>query len=303
MISERATVYTLADNRFLPAVVGLINSLRSNGFTGLIKVGSPEILNIEKPCLTNVEFIQIGDSDLWIGNRKPGFILEHPNEQFIYFDADIVLNDETFFERLEDWLNIGPVFSVEGLVPPMDHRRHVWRKRLQVLNAVRDDEICYYNSGFFAGVMSRDGDIINRWDRTMEKVLQRPGNIYCDKDFPMADQDTLNAILQDWPTRPVGICSPDLWTAAQSVSPFLHVGTFRTPAILHCTGQAKPWMLRQVPPRGPSIYDKLWYLHAVINPTPFNYQHRMSKIMHSWFKGTVPGRLVQFYRRICTKLI
>lgn len=297
-------VYTLTDENFIPAVSALVNSLRMHGFDGEIRIGSPERLSITDREILNVSFFEIGPGDLSITNRKPGFILSQPSESFVYIDADIVVNNPDFLPKVVDWLEFGPVFTVESLVPPSDYRRRVWRKRLNTVQTAEvADRMEYYNAGFFAGKMSRDAHILENWDHSMTRVLQPPGELFCNPDFYAVDQDVLNAVLQDIKEELVTVGPPDIWSAVQDTFPFLHIGTFSGPALLHGTGFNKPWQLKSVPARGPTAYDLMWYHYAVENTSPMNCPVFFKKSVHSWFRGGLYGRMIQKKNQISSRLL
>src|SRR5690349_17177531 len=123
-------LYTFATENYAPGVVALINSARACGFQGIIHVGSPEPLSIGRADCELVIFHILGTSEYWPGNRKAELLLNYPSKRFIFLDADMIINDVDFLTRLRRWIEIGPVFVVESLMVPIDHRRHIWAKHL-----------------------------------------------------------------------------------------------------------------------------------------------------------------------------
>src|SRR6516225_1822070 len=103
----KLSVYTFADEAFVPGVAALINSVRRRGFSGKIHVGSPEPLSISTQPVEGIEFHSLGPNGYWPGNRKAELPLKHPSEHCVLLDADIIINDPTLFPRLEQWLEIG----------------------------------------------------------------------------------------------------------------------------------------------------------------------------------------------------
>jgi hypothetical protein len=177
-------VYTFADEAYVPAVAGLINSARHQGFKGVIHVGSPAPLSIARKTHEHVAFHAIGADQYWSGNRKAELLLAHPSERFVFLDADIIVSDPTFLTRIGEWVEISPVFAVEGIVTPFDYRRFMWCKRLGRQSQPDNWPSYYFNSGLFGGVMERDRPLLEAWDRTIRRVLVPPSSLFSDTDFP-----------------------------------------------------------------------------------------------------------------------
>jgi hypothetical protein len=277
-------LYTLADEKYVPGVASLINSVRKIGFSGPIHVGSPDRLSISADACDDIIFHTLSRSSYWLGNRKAEFVLAHPSERFAFLDADMIVTDGRFLQRMERWLEGAPVFGVEALVAPVDYRRHMWAERLG--RAANPDKwpMHYFNSGLFAGIFQRDRALLEAWDSAIRFLLKPPADILSDSDFPMPDQDSLNAVLQDWNPQPIGIGPPDVWMAASQFNPFLHIGTFGQPAVLHCTGTPKPWQITQYPSRYPNVYDRAWYQHAVVSPGPVRIEAVIPPALRGWFE-------------------
>jgi len=297
------TIYTICTESYVPAIVALVNSLRSSGYKGDIRIGSPGRLSIHGQGRGNLHFHDIGQDELWIGNRKARFILDHPSERFVFLDADMIVADAGVFSCLDQCIEYGPTFALESLMAPVDHRRYSWSRRLGRTPAVNLWPMHYYNSGLFAGIMERDKGLLENWDKAIHTILTPPANIYEDNDFPMPDQDILNGILQDQEFNPVGISPPDISSVATPANPFLHIGSFQNgPAIHHCTGKNKPWDLVKMPTRAPNDYDRLWYQHAVISPSSLSVQITLPVSLRWWFEGRVEGRIIRRAKRILQKL-
>jgi hypothetical protein len=277
-------VYTFASEAYVPALAGLVNSIRRQGFKGIIHIGSPEPLSIAGQVSEGIALHMLGADRYGPTNRKAEMLLAHPSERFIFLDADIIISDPTFLKRMSEWLSISPVFAVEGLMAPVDYRRHMWAKRLGRQSRPDNWPSYYFNAGVFGGIMPRDRSLLEAWASAIGKVLIAPGDLLSDIDFPYSDQDVLNAILQDWEPKPIGIGPPDIWSAASPINPFLHVGTFERHALLHCTGQQKPWRVTRVPDRTPSAYDLAWYDHVILKPIPVRTKVAFSRSVRSWFE-------------------
>lgn len=290
-------VYTLVEGDYVAGLAALVNSLRANGFSGEIRVGATDSGAKWDAFGPAIRLEALRTSERWIGNRRAELILEHPANRFLFLDADVIVRDPALFERMTAWLERGPVFAVEALLPPADFRRLAWRDRLGVASTPRPDTLSYFNSGLFAGVLDRDRALLVNWDDQLRRVLRPPGRLFEDADFPMPDQDVLNALLQDHTGPIVAISPPDVWYAASPVQPFLHVGGFQEPVIAHCTGREKPWRLSRVPPRAPNLYERDWYRYVFQQPTPIKLDLKMPGTLHSWFRHRPLGRAIQRFGR------
>ena len=289
------SLYTFANEPYVPGVVALINSARRHGFSGTIHIGSPEPLSICDRASQDLNFHVLGPSILWPGNRKPELLLSHPSERFAFFDADIIVTQPDLFSRIESWIDVAPVFSVVSLMVPIDYRRHTWARRLK--RPTRSDRWphAYFNSGFFAGVFDRDRPLIEEWQVAIREVLTPPGGLWSDPDFISSDQDVLNAVLQDWEGQIISIGPPDLWSMASYPFPFF---SSLDSAILHCIGLMKPWALTTPPPRSPNAYELAWYDHVVARPTPISIPVRLSRSMRRWLERRVISRAILACHRL-----
>ena len=293
------TVYTIADERFLPGLAGLINSLRASGFEGPIVVGAPARL----PALdgvTDVHVVALGDDPMWIGCLKPSFLLREAKGAFIFLDADIVVDGDDVMTRLGGLGTAGFAVALEGLVAPSDHRRRRWVERLGS-PVPRTDAWAYYNCGFIAGDIDRDRAFLNEWDRAIRRVLPASGGHFEDADFPFPEQDVMNALLQSSTLPVVSLQFPDWWSAVAPLNPFLHVGGLSRTALFHCIG-AKPWDLKNVPPRSPSPYEERWHQHVIASADPVKVDCALSPEIRRWLAGSWSGRLVSRGTRLRQRL-
>ena len=272
----KLSLYTFADEAFVPGIAALINSVRQHGFSGKIYIGSAEPLSISQQPVEGVEFHALGEDGYWPGNRKAELPLKHPSDHCVLLDADIIINDSTFFSRLEQWLEAAPVVAVSNLISAIDYRRHNWAKRLGRPARPRHWPDRYYHAGLLACDFKRDHALLEQWHSLIRSTLKAPGGLWTDVDFPLADQDVLNALLQDWETPLIGISPPDIWAAVAPHYPFLHVGTFGSPAVLHCSGFGKSWQLKMPPPRPPHAYDLAWYDVIIRNPEQIKLNNSVS---------------------------
>src|SRR4051794_34174619 len=91
------SVYTFADEAYVPAIVGLVNSLRHAGFHGEVHIGSDAPLSLaadrSASAAANVHFHVLGPSAYSPVNRKTELLLAHPPARFAFIDADIVVTN------------------------------------------------------------------------------------------------------------------------------------------------------------------------------------------------------------------
>jgi hypothetical protein len=293
------SMYTFANEPYVPGVVAFINSVRSHGFSGTIHVGSPEPLSICNHASQSLIFNVLGPSAYWPGNRKAELLLSHARGRFAFFDADMIVTQPTLFSKIESWIDVAPVFSVAHVMVPIDHRRHTWARRLK--RPAQSDRwpIFYFNSGFFAGLFERDRPLIKEWDAAIRQVLTPPGLLATDPDFITSDQDVLNAVLQDWEGQIIGIGAPDIYPlTAIPFSPFIPYSSLSL-AILHCSGGLmKPWTMTTPPPRSPGPYELAWYDHVIARRTPISIPDPLPPSMRRWLERKILSRVTVAYHRL-----
>lgn len=145
--------------------------------------------------------------------------------------------------------------------------------------------------------VERDIRLLDAW-RDAILLLRGGGGMYQDPAFVMPDQDCLNAVLQDGKTDFATIGPPDVWYAASPINPFLHVGVGPDPLLLHCTGKAKPWILTDVPPRSPNIYESTWYRYAYLETPWVRVDNCLPRGVKEWLAATRLGRIAGTISRI-----
>lgn len=300
---DELTVYTISDEGYLPGVVGLVNSLRHHGFQGPICIGALDQttrdLSGENLYTVNLK----AGADDFPANHKAQLILSHASKRFLFLDADIVVTDDTFIPRAKTWIDTAPVFASEAIIPETDHRRRVW---MQAGGEGRTPASpIYYNSGMFGGFIPRDQDIFEQWAELNRTVLESDAWHFSNVDFPMADQDTLNAVLQGLDQDElISIAPPDWWSAAAPQNPFLHVSGFPDgPAFLHCTTSEKPWLLEETPRRGPNVYERRW-LQYINGPSHWiSYEVSIPSRLRRWLDGHWTVRASNKLRRLGERLL
>src|SRR6516165_5106016 len=128
MRQMKLSLYTFADEAFVPAIAALVNSARRNGFSGTIHIGSPEPLSISRQIPEGIKFHSLGPSDYWPGNQKTELLLKHPSEHVVLLDAEIIIADPTCLSRLEKWATQTICAFRMPAVPRIDYRRYAWSK-------------------------------------------------------------------------------------------------------------------------------------------------------------------------------
>ncbi|WP_231427103.1 hypothetical protein [Pedobacter sp. Leaf250] len=286
-----STIYTITKGNYKYGVIALINSLRFCGIENEIIVGTDKEI-IELTGHKNIKQIII-DSDWNPTNLKGKLILDNPANSFIFFDADIIVSSAKFVRIVEKYIEQGKFCTViDGIVPHNDHRRHLWRTV-----SPSDIEIpspWYYNAGFFAGNSTLHFDFLMNWLNMIETTLDPTKFLFENDDFPMADQDIYNCLLQNVATADIVSFSPSDWLGISTqLNPFFQIGNFRPNAFIHCTGEHKPWKIIGLPKQAPNEYDIKWY-DFIFNPeNTIKANFRLNKVQHQWFKNKIQIRILR----------
>jgi len=295
------TVYTIAYGEYLHGLVALVNSLRAAGFEGEIIAA----VDADKEALggfgNEVTFKKLEVSQRWAGNRKAEFILNNQNEYFVFLDADTIVRGSEFLQWVDRWIEKAPVFCIEATIQPEDWRRRAWAERLGVTPQNRCSS-SYLNSGFFGGSMARDLSWLERWNSSMNQHLEPGASFFSDPDFPMPDQDFLNAVIAEMGIEYVALAPPDIWYAASPQNPFFHIGGFAEPVLSHCTGKQKPWLLERVPARTPNLYEFEWYRHVYGSAGPVKSTRDIRPALGSWFSCKPMGRLISRSKKLVSRV-
>ena len=285
------TVFTLSSDDYFPGLVALVNSLRLNGFDGEIIVGREHKMKYEH-LLTDVKFVDVDSKGYWLSVIKSSFLLENPCDNFVFFDSDIIVNNNKFITKLNEWVLEYLVLSIESILPSNDYRRINWNNA----NNTPSDNILndyYYNGGFIAGNWKRDKEFLELWQDSTLKNLKPPSNLFQNDQFPTSDQDTLNSVLQNYKNKIITLTYPDVWYSAVPAKPFIHVGGFDNYAFLHCTGNEKTWLLKTLPTRSPNSYDKSFYNYAIKENRYSNIPFELPWVIRKWIEQNNFIRVIQ----------
>jgi hypothetical protein len=300
-------LFTLVSGDYVYGAAALCNSLHAAKFDGLIHVGCIGELQWSLDPAAPIIVHHLSPTDKWIGNYKPAYIAEHASGIYIYIDADCIVTTPGLIENVIETVAEGPIFCAEGIVPGTDIRRLRWRRakesclgRDSASAPSRLSDI-YYNSGFFCGHIQRDRWILESWMKIIETSLSGTGSIFETRDFPMPDQDCLNALIQDEEMPFYCVSPPDVWYAATQTTPFLRVGTLEA-ALLHCTGREKPWRHSFVPPRAPNAYERYWYRYLDEHASWARCPIGLGKSVRSWLRDEAWGRGISHVKSLAKRL-
>ena len=304
-------IVTLVSGDYEFGAAALINSLAATGFSGRITVGHRGPVNWQLHRGAPVEFYELNDSQMWVGNLKAQLLMNIARGEVCFIDADCIVTSTRILELASAFVSDQPLFAVEGILPACDVRRRVWARALsgEPGRAVRINEfgcVAYMNSGFFALSLPRDELFLNQWHHAMELCLSGAGGLFETPYFPMPDQDCMNAVLANLDLSFATLGPPDIWYRAQMVNPYFHVGTAAEPVLLHCTGRIKPWRLERPMLSRPDVYDKLFYRFAFLETPWIQLSRRLPGSVERWikddFRSRVGGRIrragAQFARAI-----
>jgi len=301
---DELTVYTISDERYLPGVVGLVNSLRHHGFQGPICIGAMDnkTKDVSGENLRTVDLEPRAESHP-VNYYKLQILDSQSFDRFLFLDADILVTDDNFVPKVKQWIGLAPVFAAEALIAETDHRRHTWRKITG--KKMRDPSPIYYNSGMFGGDWSRDHNLFKQWMELNRTELGSADHYFSGTSYPMSDQEMLNAILQQRDRDElISIAPPDWWSAAAPNNPFLHVGGFPDgPAFLHCTTSRKPWLLEETPRRGPNVYERRWLDYVEGASQWISYEVSIPSSLRRWLNGHWTVRMSNKLRRLGKRLL
>jgi len=286
-------VYTVCTGHYKYGLFALIKSLRKN-YSGPIIIGTDKIMD-EIANLDQVEQV-ILQSDYVFGNLKSKLVIEQPAKSFVFLDADIIVINPIFISFLRETLQKHNrlIVSAEATIPQNDIRRLNWN----VQNGIETKPVTnvVYNGGFFAGTYENHLPFLKQWQELIHKHLKPGEYLFANPDFPMADQDIMNSILQNYPEDGlVAISLPDWESTAVSVNPFYAVGRFKEQLFVHCTGKLKPWLIQKLPLRYPNLYDRLFFKYSTNAELGIKSDLKFNKLQQLWF---TESRLIPFYNKI-----
>jgi hypothetical protein len=263
-------VCTLFERDYHHGLAALVNSLVRRGFGGTVYAGyrgplpnwaskdaktskcSAGIRSLAVSDACRIEFVPL-TTKLHFTNIKPDFMLrlfaEHPLDQLLYLDPDIVLNAD--WRYVVDWLSCGVALCEDVNSPIGDYhpKRIGWRRYFGHHGISLAFRTPQYVNGGCVGVRRVDLHFLESWRQLTQLMAEVIGGLDAAKIeggrqlrqtgfgscFDCSDQDALNAALEMSP--PVqGSILP------RSAMAFEH-GAALLP---HALGARKPWRRRYV---------------------------------------------------------
>ena len=265
-------VCTLFEGHYHLGLIGLTNSLHSQGFRGSIYAGYrgslPKWVDSAIPTDSTWEgsrMLEVADglqihflplkTTYDLTNYKPDFMLHLLQNESIdaqgvfYFDPDIVVSAPWSF--FEEWIGCGIALceDVNSPLPSHHPRRAVWRQYFGANGIDLKFKDCIYANGGFIGIQKSDFGFLNVWKTVQEKMALKIGgldrSIFSkvpmseDTSGPFApfgktDQDALNAAVEAW--------SGDVSFVGQEGMAF----KAGVPQMTHALGTPKPWHINHI---------------------------------------------------------
>ncbi|MCB0538917.1 MAG: hypothetical protein KDE33_15495 [Bacteroidetes bacterium] len=290
---EELSIYTVCTGNYKYGLFALLNSIAKCNFKGKIYVATNKEIE-ELNHLENV-YQKIIHTNHIFGCLKAKIILDNPSDKFIYLDPDIVILNTNFFKIINNSLEKHQklIVSNEGILPSSDIRRRIWNDKAKINSNPKSNY--YYSGGFVAGLFSKHKTNLKEWDTYINDFIE-PGKYFkCCYEFPLADQDILNLVLQNMETDEIlSFGFPDWIGTATSINPFHEYGFFEKPLFVHATGGSKSWQYEKLPLRYPNAYDKGFYKNIIENTLGIEIDLKLSRIKKLWF---TESRILPFYNK------
>ncbi len=300
------TIATLAVGDYCAGAAALINSLACSDFRGHITVGHWGPLEWEMNGRAPISCVELQTAATRHPiNLKAELLQSMGPGDICYIDADCIVTSPRLLEIVTEFLDVGPFFSIESILPASDVRHHVWRRSF--IGLMRSDLnfmscIPYINSGFFALRLPRDDYYLREFADLMQRALPDKGEVFKTPYFPLPDQDCLNAVVAN-AGRPIATLGPpDIWSRAVSTNPYALVGVSTTPLLLHCTGLQKTWRLKDPPLSRPDIYDKEFHRFAHLETPWVTLRRPLPKSVIHWIEDGAMSKATLKLRRLGSRL-
>jgi hypothetical protein len=193
MSEQAAVLYALADARYFPGLVGLVNSLRLTGHTNELVVGdlglTPEQRERLRPHCTlfSLPDARATHPFFW----QPFAYLMRPKGTVIVIDSDAIITGP-----------LGPIVNLAaaGQVcaypdPDVDRWFAEWQQIFGLAQPLRQQ--AYVASHLVAFSVRHWPDLLERWWEACQRIASEWPRVQRGPDDPIqqADQDALNAVL------------------------------------------------------------------------------------------------------------
>ena len=241
---------TLADARFFPGLVGLVNSLRLHGHREPISVLDLGLTDAQRAALASeCDIVPVPPGE----SRHPWLLdsvacLARPAEIVVYIDADVIVTQP--LHDLIDRARVGGIVVFPDALP--DRWFAEWHEIFGLAKPLRHQT--YLNSGCFVLSTGRFPALLPRWLEACERIVGRPtvSDDLREIDTPVgfSGQDAWNALLMsEIPAVAVDL-QPVGTEVHRSQLPLVEVRDVRTldcrldgraPTLLHHWGEPKPW--------------------------------------------------------------
>jgi hypothetical protein len=185
--------YTVADDRFFPAAVGLVNSLRLMGYEERVVLLDCGLTQHQRGVLgSECELVAPPDQQpINPQLLKPFAHLLNPTGVVVMLDSDLIVT-----RRLDQFLEAARNGRVCVYAYPEARRWFAEWEGLFRLSAPPRHQP-YVLSGFVAFSVEHWPDLLGRWWESCQRIRSNSTTFYGAPDNPtaQADQDALNAIL------------------------------------------------------------------------------------------------------------
>jgi hypothetical protein len=217
-------------------------------------------------------------------------------------DADCVVTSPWLLKIVAEFLDHGPIFCAEGILPASDVRHAIWARAFQELGFHGPEKpssscIPYLNSGFFGLRLPRDEIYLDLWNKLIDRALLDEGDFFNTPYYPTADQDCLNAVVTNLGRQYFTLGAPDIWYKTVPASPFTAIGVSTTPLFLHCTGMQKPWRLKVPPLSRPDDYDRLFFRFAYQETPLVSLSEPLPRRISTWIEDGLSSRVNLRFRK------
>lgn len=193
-MSTEATFYTIANARFFPGLVALLNSLRLTGNEGELVVLDRGLSPAHRRALEgHVRLVEIPDPP----EGSPALLKAYPHMlgetgTIVIVDSDMVVGRD-----LGDIVELAAAGKICAFPDPVPHRGRwfdEWHDALGLRASLRRGT--YLNAGFLALSTEHHPDLLGRWWELCERIPREQHFGRAESPFWAGDQDVLNPLLR-----------------------------------------------------------------------------------------------------------